>query len=498
VNVTESPAPAVIVVSGAGVLSEQPVIQETSAPTITLPVTQKRRLVESAVLFVSAILLLRTVAVEPFGVPTGSMAPSLCGNHRALACPRCGYPIRVGEPTNRQSGYPDTQCLNCGAESLAVAAASEIAGDRLLVDKNVFRLRSPRRWEVAVFICPSDKSKPYVKRIVGLPGEQVRLHDGDVWINGELARKNLSQARGCRIPVFEADYSPPTGWGMRWYPDGTPAPLVASEMPKLPEWMSLDGNALVVNSQNTTAPRLAAYWQVSHDSGMPEVIRDGFEYNGHGSPAHDYAVHDFILECEVEVLAGEGFVGLKLTDGAETATAQIAAGGEFGESKMLVGANGLVKTANRPPLKLGGKYRVEMAFVDRRVSVAVEGKEYFSHDLPAGVRREDVISPFRLGGQGVQLRFDHIRLYRDIFYRAGEKTAAHTPYQLGTDEVLLLGYNSAHVDDSRFWKIPGVPERNFLGKPFLLHQPSRPGLLTVGGKTMHSQSIDWGRIRWLR
>lgn len=486
-----------IVVSGAGVLSEQPVIQETPAPTVEIPVTQKRRLVESGVLFVSAILLLRTVAVEPFGVPTGSMAPSLCGNHRALSCPRCAYPIRGGEPTNKQNGYPDTHCPNCGAESMEVSAAAEIAGDRLLVDKNVFRLRSPRRWEVAVFVCPSDKSKPYVKRIVALPGEEVLLQHGDVWINGEIARKNLSQVRECKIPVFESDYAPPTGWGMRWYPDGTQAPIVASEMPKLPDWMSLDGNAVVVNAESAAAPRLAAYWQVSHDSRSPEVIRDGFEYNGHGSPAHDDAVRDFILECEVEILGGVGSVFMKLTDGVETATAHMAAGGEFGESKLLAGAI-LAKTANRPPFQAGRKYRVEMAFVDRRISVAVEGKEYFSHDLPAGMKREDVVSPFRLGAQGVSVRFDHIRLYRDIFYRAGEKSAAHTPLRLGEDEFFLLGDNSANSDDSRSWKIPGVPERNFLGKPFLLHQPSRPGLLTVGGKTMHSQSIDWGRIRWLR
>ena len=38
----------------------------------------------------------------------------------------------------------------------------------------------------------------------------------------------------------------------------------------------------------------------------------------------------------------------------------------------------------------------------------------------------------------------------------------------------MLGDNSANSDDSRSWQIPAVPERNFLGKPFLLHQPSRP------------------------
>src|SRR4029453_18396333 len=91
------PAPRAVIVHGAGVLSDEPVIEQALPPTRTIQPTGSRRLVESAVLFVGAILFLRTLTVEPFGVPTGSMAPALCGNHRALACPRCGYPVRAGE-----------------------------------------------------------------------------------------------------------------------------------------------------------------------------------------------------------------------------------------------------------------------------------------------------------------------------------------------------------------------------------------------------------------
>src|SRR5205085_11861195 len=102
----------------------------------------------------------------------------------------------------------------------------------------------------------------------------------------------------------------------------------------------------------------------------------------------------------------------KLTDGSDVAAAQIAAGGEFGESKLLAAPGGLVQTANRPPLKPGQKYRVEMALVDRRVSVAVDGREYVTYDLPAPDRPQDVVAPFRLGGQGVNLAIRHVRLYR--------------------------------------------------------------------------------------
>ena len=158
----------------------------------------------------------------------------------------------------------------------------------------------------------------------------------------------------------------------------------------------------------------------------------------------------------------------------------------------------MVKTANRPPLKTGKTYRVEMAFVDRRVSVAVDGHEYFSFDLPAAGRRPDVTSPFRLGADGATVAFRHVKLYRDIYYRPGDRHAGAEPYQLGPDEYFMLGDNSANSDDSRSWQIPGVPERNFLGKPFLLHQPSRPAQWGVAGRRVDAQAIDWDRIRWLR
>jgi signal peptidase I len=495
--VTE-PAPNVVIVNGPGVLAEEPVIQHAPAPTVIVHPSSRRKLVESIVLFITAILFLRTIAVEPFGVPTGSMAPTLSGNHRALSCPRCSYPIRVGEPSNKHQGYPDAHCPNCGAVNLSVASAAEISGDRLLVDKNVLRLRSPRRWEVAVFICPSDRTKPYVKRVVGLPGEQIQLRDGDVWIDGQLARKTLAQARECQVPVFNADYAPPGGWRRRWYLDGTQPILGAAEPAPLPEWLTLDGNDLRIARDGAIIPGLVAYWQVSLDSLTPEVIRDGFEYNGHGATTHDYAVHDFLVEFEVEVISGNGFVVGKLTDGTDEATAQIAAGGEFGESKLLVGPQGLVKATNRPPLEAGKTYRIEMAHIDRRVTVAVDGREYLTHDLPPVDKREDVTSPFRIGGQGVTLAVRHVRLYRDIYYRAGDRHAANTPFQLGAGEYFLLGDNSANSDDSRSWQIPAVPERNFLGKPFLLHQPSRPAQWSLVGRRMEGQSIDWGRIRWLR
>ena len=53
--------------------------------------------------------------------------------------------------------------------------AVECGGDRVLVQKFLYDFRTPKRWEVAVFHYPGDPSQAYVKRVVGLPGESIRI-----------------------------------------------------------------------------------------------------------------------------------------------------------------------------------------------------------------------------------------------------------------------------------------------------------------------------------
>ena len=59
-------------------------------------------------------------------------------------------------------------------------------GDYLLVDEMTYRLREPERGEIIVFKNPNNESEFFIKRIIGLPGEQVIVSDGNVLINGEL------------------------------------------------------------------------------------------------------------------------------------------------------------------------------------------------------------------------------------------------------------------------------------------------------------------------
>ena len=64
-------------------------------------------------------------------------------------------------------------------------APSFQSGDRLLIGRRVYRRASPGRGEVVVVRDPRDPSEHYLKRVVGLPGEEVRLAEGMLFIDGE-------------------------------------------------------------------------------------------------------------------------------------------------------------------------------------------------------------------------------------------------------------------------------------------------------------------------
>lgn len=60
-------------------------------------------------------------------------------------------------------------------------------GDSIIVDKISYRLGEPERFDIIVFPFEYQKNTYYIKRIIGLPGETVRIdEDGNIYINGEI------------------------------------------------------------------------------------------------------------------------------------------------------------------------------------------------------------------------------------------------------------------------------------------------------------------------
>ena len=144
--------------------------------------------------------VLRAFMLEAFEIPTGSMSPRLMGRHALMTCPDCKYQFPRGLPDRaheaRWKTTPTehvTWCPNCGNQ-LNVPLRAAQSGDRVLVLKLPKALRPLQRWDVVVFKDVQGNQQNYIKRLVGLPGEALRIIHGDVFVrrisdrNGDTVR----------------------------------------------------------------------------------------------------------------------------------------------------------------------------------------------------------------------------------------------------------------------------------------------------------------------
>jgi signal peptidase I len=115
--------------------------------------------IKTIVYAVLIALVVRTVAYEPFNIPSGSMVPTLLvGDYLFVAKFSYGY-SRYSLPF----GLP-------------------LFSGRITVP---WLSHQPERGDVAVFKLPTDPSTDYIKRIVGLPGDHIQMRHGQLYINDQ-------------------------------------------------------------------------------------------------------------------------------------------------------------------------------------------------------------------------------------------------------------------------------------------------------------------------
>ena len=122
---------------------------------------------------------IRTLAFEPFNIPSGSMIPTLL----------------VGD-------YLFVSKYSYGYSRFSLPFAPDLFNGRIFG-------RLPARGDVAVFKFPRDTSIDYIKRIVGLPGDRIQVRAGQLYINGVICPR---QSEGeytdddARPPVLAREY----------------------------------------------------------------------------------------------------------------------------------------------------------------------------------------------------------------------------------------------------------------------------------------------------
>lgn len=143
---------------------------------------------------------------------------------------------------------------------------------------------------------------------------------------------------------------------------------------------------------------------------------------------------------------------------------------------------------------------VEVSLFDKQVLVAIDGQplmDPWPFELPSGCQPPRI--PIRFGARGVNINVSHLKLFRDVFYTdTRSRHAVNRPYELNEEEYFVLGDNSPVSHDSRRWENPGVHQSLLIGKPFLVHLPSKPGRLRIGKHEMQLRIPDWERIRFLK
>ena len=183
---------------------------------------QSRKILEEVVqttqwLLIALILALffRAFIMEAYRIPTGSMATTLKGAHFRIYCQRCGYGFDFGFesgeyrlprdtlPATGKAVPHDCRCPNCGYNLNFDEPVWIASGDRILVLKCKYQFIEPKRWDVVVFKDPSEPFSNVIKRLVGKPGETIEIIDGDIYINGQIARKPSKLQQKLWLPVYE-------------------------------------------------------------------------------------------------------------------------------------------------------------------------------------------------------------------------------------------------------------------------------------------------------
>ncbi len=422
-----------------------------------------RDFLEQVIVAIILAVLVRGFNAEAFVIPTGSMAPGLMGMHKEITCPNCGFTYAVNSSEDIEAFFaqrldrkadglkPQGVCANCRYK----ADASELPtfkGDRILVMKFPFEMpflpgaSGPRRWDVVVFHYPNQPETNFIKRLIGLPGEQIRIFRGDVQARNasgndpfQVQRKPLKHLQAMLINVYDDRNRPKTledhpEWH-RWRTGGpwreeTPGIFTAAPAGKdAGEWTELQYHNLIPDPEQWAA--LESHRDLPR-APRSTLITDFYGYNTNVSPrggdrwlAENEAwfqanwVGDLHLSSRIRVVEPTGLVRLQLVESGVPYRCEIDLA--TGQATLYQGEKSLGQA--QTAMKAAGSYDVAFSNVDDRLTLWVDGKTPFgdgvayenSPDANYGPARED-LQPATVASKGASIKVSDLVLKRDIYY----------------------------------------------------------------------------------
>jgi signal peptidase I len=514
----------------------------TAVPAQPLEDGGIKETIESILVAFILAFIFRAFVVEAFVIPTGSMAPTLLGAHMRFHCDDCAYPFDVnfsGRTVGDEVDIPSVArgktyalfCPNCGLkvpkdnprepENDATDPPVHY-GDRILVLKYAYLLSDPQRWDVVVFKSPDPQPgvplyvTNYIKRLIGRPGESVFILDGDIYVGTRETAKSefrvqtkprAAQESLWRI-VYDNDFLPTRpDWQSPWAP-----------LPSGSGWLVIDpttGKPMRTLHFNNTEgggwlrfdPTLAREKQALSDWLAYAVTRSptsGESYD-HGGLIGRNNVSDLKLDVYYKRESGDGPLRLQLTKLGETFTAEVLPGKVRLLQRGSASAGDLEIASAPLTLSPTATMRVELANVDYRVTLRINGRDYLQTTLEqyrpdvarllAEHRRGQVLPKpdAKIGAERQVCSLSHVSLWRDVYYTNYDPDSPgrihwgtpEYPIELGEKEYWVLGDNSLMSGDGRYWSIPVelpdeglyaragvVPERFLLGKAFFVYWPA--------------------------
>jgi signal peptidase I len=290
------------------------------------------------------------------------------------------------------------------------AAGRNASGDHLFVDNFSYLFRDPRRFEIVVFQFPLLRDRNFVKRVVGLPGEHIEFRDGDLWVNGKIAKKP---------PLVQA-----TMWRELF-----PRPNYLQK-PKAVN----DGFQQDVASGGT--------WSRVSETEMRCVPGkdESFAFFNWREPFTDLRVaFTAVADANAEVL-------VRITSRGVPVTLALADPTTSNEGDFQIGT-GRVTVAHGATVPRGTPVRVELCVADGEAWALVDGREVARAEVPLDARGKNRVE---LGASRAPVNFRDVWVGRDVVYDAG---GGPTSYDVPADGFFFIGDNVEQSEDSRKWTV---------------------------------------------